>query len=120
MPELESERKDVPESEADTVERPAVTANRNVLDAGEVVAQVVTVAIMGVGCAATLEAALLPGFVLGVAAMTLPKLYPKMSEVSQNKLGTFSNGLRAFELVLNVVNLTRRAPRAPRLRIRSR
>ncbi len=48
-------------------------------DRGDMVATVTTVAVVGVG-AAVLEAALLPGIVLGVAAMWLPKYFPKMSE----------------------------------------
>ncbi len=43
----------------------------------EVVATVATVAVVGIGAAA-LEAALLPGIVLGVAAMWVPKYLPKM------------------------------------------
>jgi hypothetical protein len=45
----------------------------------EIVATVATVAVVGVG-AAVFEAALLPGLVLGVAAMWAPKYFPKMGE----------------------------------------
>ena len=45
----------------------------------EVVATVATVAVVGVG-AAIFEAALLPGLVLGVAAMWAPQYFPKMGE----------------------------------------
>jgi hypothetical protein len=45
----------------------------------EIVATVATVAVVGIGAAA-LEAALIPGLVLGVAAMWLPKYFPKMGE----------------------------------------
>jgi hypothetical protein len=45
----------------------------------DVVATVATVAVVGVG-AAVFEAALLPGLVLGVAAMWLPQYFPKMGE----------------------------------------
>ncbi len=45
----------------------------------ELVATVATVAVVGVG-AAVFEAALLPGLVLGVAAMWAPKYFPKMGE----------------------------------------
>ena len=48
-------------------------------DRGDVVATVATVAVVGVG-AAVFEAALLPGIVLGVAAMWLPQYFPKMGE----------------------------------------
>jgi hypothetical protein len=45
----------------------------------EVVATVATVAVVGIGAVA-FEAALLPGLVLGVAAMWLPQYFPKMGE----------------------------------------
>jgi hypothetical protein len=48
-------------------------------DHSEVVATVATVAVVGIG-AAVFEAALLPGIVLGVAAMWLPQYFPKMGE----------------------------------------
>ena len=49
------------------------------LDRSDLVATVTTVAVVGVG-AAVFEAALLPGIVLGVAAMWLPQYFPKMGE----------------------------------------
>jgi hypothetical protein len=48
-------------------------------DRGDIVATVATVAVVGVG-AAVFEAALLPGIVLGVAAMWLPQYFPRMGE----------------------------------------
>ena len=48
-------------------------------DQSEMVATVATVAVVGVA-AAVFEAALLPGLVLGVAAVALPKYVPKMGE----------------------------------------
>jgi hypothetical protein len=48
-------------------------------DRSAVTATVATVAVVGIGAAA-LEAALLPGIVLGVAAMWLPRYFPKMGE----------------------------------------
>jgi hypothetical protein len=48
-------------------------------DQRDMVATVATVAVVGIGAAA-FEAALLPGIVLGVAAMWLPKYFPKMGE----------------------------------------
>jgi len=45
----------------------------------DVVATVATVAVVGVGAAA-FEAALLPGIVLGVAAMWLPQYFPKIGD----------------------------------------
>ena len=48
-------------------------------DNTEAVATLATVAVVGLG-AVVFEAALLPGLVLGVAAMWLPKYFPKMGE----------------------------------------
>lgn len=48
-------------------------------DRSELVATVATVAVVGIGAAA-FEAALLPGVVLGVAAMWAPKYFPKIGE----------------------------------------
>jgi len=45
----------------------------------DVVATVATVAVVGIGAIA-FEAALLPGLILGVAAMWLPQYFPKMGE----------------------------------------
>jgi hypothetical protein len=45
----------------------------------DAIATVATVAVVGIGAAA-FEAALLPGIVLGVAAMWLPRYFPKMGE----------------------------------------
>jgi Protein of unknown function (DUF5132) len=60
----------------------AAAAEAEVLEAegetnNEVVATVATVAVVGIGAAA-FEAALLPGIVLGVAAMWAPRYLPKM------------------------------------------
>jgi hypothetical protein len=48
-------------------------------DDSEMVATVATVAVVGVAAVA-FEAALLPGIVLGVAAVALPRYFPKMGE----------------------------------------
>ena len=48
-------------------------------DDSEMVSTVATVAVVGVAAAA-FEAALLPGIVLGVAAVALPRYFPKMGE----------------------------------------
>jgi hypothetical protein len=48
-------------------------------DRSDLVATVTTVAVVGVG-AAVFEAALIPGIVLGVAAMWLPQYFPRMGE----------------------------------------
>jgi hypothetical protein len=119
MSKAELERKGVLESEIDPVESAKPQTDWSFLDAGDVV-QVATVAVVGIGCAATLEAALLPGFVIGVAAMWAPKYLPKIGKVSRGKLATFSYGVQAIELVLGAVNLTRRPLRASKLRTRSR
>jgi hypothetical protein len=49
----------------------------NIEDRGDVVATVATVAVVGVAAAA-FEAALLPGIVLGVAAVAVPRYLPKI------------------------------------------
>src|SRR5271163_1556284 len=59
--------------ETDAIEHDAQDSVGN----SDVVATVATVAVVGIGAAA-LEAALLPGIVLGAAAMWLPKYLPKM------------------------------------------
>jgi hypothetical protein len=46
-------------------------------DRGDVVATVATVAVVGVA-AAVFEAALLPGIVLGVAAVAVPRYFPRI------------------------------------------
>jgi hypothetical protein len=48
-------------------------------DRSDLVATVATVAVVGIGAAA-FEVALLPGIVLGVAAMWLPQYFSKMGE----------------------------------------
>jgi hypothetical protein len=48
-------------------------------DRSKLVATVATVAVVGLG-AAIFEAALIPGLVLGVAAMWAPQYFPKMGE----------------------------------------
>jgi hypothetical protein len=63
---------------------PGATAAAEPIDGGGddrsvVTATVATVAVVGIGAAA-FEAALLPGIVLGVAAMWLPQYFPKMGE----------------------------------------
>jgi Protein of unknown function (DUF5132) len=57
----------------------AEAAEENGVDRSDVVATVATVAVVGIGAAA-FEAALLPGIVLGVAAMWLPQYFPRMGE----------------------------------------
>jgi hypothetical protein len=57
----------------------AEAADQGGKDRSNVVATVATVAVVGIG-AVVFEAALLPGIVLGVAAMWLPQYFPKMGE----------------------------------------
>jgi hypothetical protein len=69
----------------------------------ELVATVATVAVVGVG-AAIFEAALLPGLVLGVAAMWAPQYFPKMGEALNPLLrsavrGAYKLGNKTHEMV---------------------
>jgi hypothetical protein len=66
------------ESPVEHVEHPEVeTIEPDSEDRSDVVATVATVAVVGIGAAA-FEAALLPGIILGVAAMWVPQYLPKM------------------------------------------
>ena len=56
---------------------PSEMTDQGHVDHSDVIATVATVGIVGLG-AAVFEAALLPGLVLGVAAMWLPQYLPKM------------------------------------------
>jgi hypothetical protein len=114
-PELEE---GVLENEVESTETAEQKTDRGFLDANDVV-QVATVAVVGIGCAATLEATLLSGFFIGVAAMVAPKYLPKIGNVSRGKLTTIGYGVQAIELVFSAINLTRRPRRASMLRSRS-
>ena len=61
-------------------------------DNSELIATVTTVGIVGVG-AAVFEAALLPGLVLGVAAMWAPKYFPQMGAALQPLLRSSVRGV---------------------------
>ena len=117
MPKAESEE-GVLDNEVEPTETAEQKTDRGFLDASDVV-QVATVAVVGIGCAATLEATLFSGFVIGVAAMVAPKYLPKIGNVSQGKLSTIGYGVQAIELVLGAINLTRRPRRASMMRTRS-
>ncbi|SRR5271169_4703700 len=66
------------ESNVEQVEAPETEITEPAgTDRSDMVATVATVAVVGVGAAA-FEAALLPGIVLGVAAMLVPQFLPKM------------------------------------------
>ena len=58
---------------------PAAASDQGDPDRSAIVATVATVAVVGIGAAA-FEAALLPGVVLGVAAMWAPQYFPKIGE----------------------------------------
>ncbi len=62
---------------AETVAPETEALEHDAEDRSAVVATVATVAVVGIGAAA-FEAALLPGIVLGVAAMWAPQYLPKM------------------------------------------
>jgi len=71
-----------PSTEASVEDAEAQTLNQETAgdsNRSELAATVATVAVVGVG-AAIFEAALLPGLVLGVAAMWAPQYFPKMGE----------------------------------------
>ena len=51
-------------------------------DPGDLLPTVATVAVVGIG-AAVFEAALLPGLVLGVAAMCVPRYFPQIGSALQ-------------------------------------
>jgi hypothetical protein len=80
MPKAKSDANGGLETAPEPVEHEAaeVTEQANE-DRSDVVATVATVAVVGIGAAA-FEAALLPGLVLGVAAMWLPQHFSKMGE----------------------------------------
>jgi hypothetical protein len=71
------------DSSSDATEQGATTAAEPIDSGGDdrsdVIATAATVAVVGIGAAA-FEAALLPGIVLGVAAMWLPQHFPKLGE----------------------------------------
>jgi hypothetical protein len=85
-------------AEGSETETPETAEHRS-----ELIATAATVAVVGVG-AAVFEAALLPGIVLGVAAMWAPQYFPKMGE-ALNPLfrstvrGAYKLGNKTRELV---------------------
>jgi len=66
-------------AEAEHDEAQASELNEAADDRSDMVATVATVAVVGIGAAA-FEAALLPGIVLGVAAVAVPQYFPKIGE----------------------------------------
>jgi hypothetical protein len=72
-------------------------------DSGDLLPTVATVAIVGIG-AAVFEAALLPGLVLGVAAMCVPRFYPQIGSAldplfKSTVRGAYQIGQKAREMV---------------------
>jgi hypothetical protein len=61
---------------------PTESVQTNSEDPGDLFPTVATVAVVGVG-AAVFEAALLPGLVLGVAAMCVPRYFPQIGSALQ-------------------------------------
>ncbi len=79
-------------------------------DHSDAVATVVTVAVVGIG-AAVFEAALLPGIALGVAAMWLPRYYPKVGEALEPFFQSTVGGVNAANAAVNVLDLASHAGR---------
>ena len=65
------------EAEAEPAQAPEL--DEAVEDGGDMIATVATVAVVGIGAAA-FEAALLPGIVLGVAAVAVPHYFPRLGD----------------------------------------
>jgi hypothetical protein len=94
----------------DTIEAPETEAIEQEAQEGlegqsrsEIVATVATVAVVGIGAAA-FEAALLPGIVLGVAAMWVPKYLPQVGTALNPLLrntvrGAYKLGQKTKEMV---------------------
>ena len=61
---------------------PPESVRTNSEDPGDLLPTVATVAVVGIG-AAVFEAALLPGLVLGVAAMCVPRYFPQIGSALQ-------------------------------------
>jgi hypothetical protein len=78
MPKAKAEGNGSLETAAEPVESAETEAlDEGNEDRGDMVATVATVAVVGVAAAA-FEVALLPGIVLGVAAVAVPRYFPKM------------------------------------------
>jgi Protein of unknown function (DUF5132) len=72
-------------------------------DRNELVATIATVAVVGIG-AAVFEAALLPGLVLGVAAMSVPRFFPRIGSAlhplfRSTVRGAYQIGYKTREMV---------------------
>jgi hypothetical protein len=88
----------------------ASASEHSVQSDSDAVAKVATVAVVGMG-AALFEAALLPGIILGVAAMWLPQHYPKMGKAFEPFFGSAIRGVNTANTALNAVDLASRVGR---------
>ena len=82
---------------------PTEAVQTNSEDPGDLLPTVATVAVVGVG-AAVFEAALLPGLVLGVAAMCVPRYFPQIGSAlhplfKSTVRGAFQIGQKTREVV---------------------
>ena len=76
-------------------------------DNSDAMATVATVAVVSIG-AALFDAALLPGIVLGVAAMWLPRYYPKMG-TALKPLFKSTSGADTHNAAVDLLSLVSRA-----------
>jgi hypothetical protein len=90
------------------VERTELAGERGHQDGSNAMATVATVAVVGIG-AAVFEAALLPGIVLGVAAMWLPRYYPKMGEALKPLFKSNVGGADTANAAVDLLSLVSRA-----------
>ena len=93
-----------PEGLADQVDASKIDAiESDSEDRNELLPTVATVAVVGIG-AAVFEAALLPGLVLGVAAMCVPRFLPQIGSalhplVTSTVRGTYQFGQKTRQMV---------------------
>jgi hypothetical protein len=86
-------------------ERSELARDRGLQDRGDnTVATIASVAVVGIG-AAVFEAALIPGIIIGAAAMWLPSNYPKMGEALEPLLRTAGGSVNAFNAAAIVFDL---------------
>ena len=100
---------DIPDNLA-VAEHSETTGEHGTQSHGDVVTTAATVAAVGIG-AAIFEVALLPGMVLGVAAMALPRYYPKMGESLQPFFRSTIRGVNTANAALNIFDVASRAGR---------
>ena len=90
------------------VELTELAGDRGNQDDSDAIATVATVAVVGIG-AAVFEAALLPGIVLGVAAMWLPRYYPKMGTALKPLLKSTGSSADTTNAAVDLLSLVSRA-----------